>query len=75
MTWRRCSRMRADVASALASVETANINLAYTKVYSPISGRSGRSSVTEGALVTADQTTSLVTITQLDPIYVDVTQR
>jgi membrane fusion protein (multidrug efflux system) len=64
----------ADVASALASVETANINLAYTKVYSPISGRSGRSSVTEGALVTADQTTSLVTITQLDPIYVDVTQ-
>jgi membrane fusion protein (multidrug efflux system) len=64
----------ADVASALASVETANINLAYTKVNSPISGRSGRSSVTEGALVTADQTTSLVTITQLDPIYVDVTQ-
>jgi len=64
----------ADVASALASVETANINLAYTKVYSPISGRSGRSSVTEGALVTADQTTSLVTITQLDPMYVDVTQ-
>jgi membrane fusion protein (multidrug efflux system) len=64
----------ADVASALASGETADINLAYTKVYSPISGRSGRSSVTEGALVTADQTTSLVTITQLDPIYVDVTQ-
>ena len=64
----------ADVASGLASVETANINLAYTKVYSPISGRSGRSSVTEGALVTADQTASLVTITQLDPIYVDVTQ-
>ena len=64
----------ADVGSARASVETANINLAYTKVYSPISGRSGRSSVTEGALVTASQSTSLVTITQLDPIYVDVTQ-
>lgn len=64
----------ADVGSARASVDTANINLAYTKVYSPISGRSGRSSVTEGALVTASQTTSLVTITQLDPIYVDVTQ-
>jgi membrane fusion protein (multidrug efflux system) len=65
---------QADVASALASVETAQINLGYTKVTSPISGRTGRSSVTEGALVTADQTTSLVTVTQLNPIYVDVTQ-
>ncbi|MBW4024248.1 MAG: efflux RND transporter periplasmic adaptor subunit, partial [Proteobacteria bacterium] len=64
----------ADVASALASVETADINLARTAVNSPISGRSGRSAVTEGALVTADQTTVLVTVTQLDPIYVDVTQ-
>ena len=64
----------ADVASGEAAVRTAEINLAYTKVYSPIDGRTGRSSVTEGALVTADQTTSLVTITQLDPIYVDVTQ-
>jgi membrane fusion protein (multidrug efflux system) len=64
----------ADVASAQASVESASINLAYTKVASPISGRTGRSSVTEGALVTADQSTSLVTVTQLDPIYVDVTQ-
>src|SRR3984957_3614500 len=65
---------QADVASAEAALRTAEINLAYTKVLSPITGRTGRSSVTEGALVTADQTTSLVTITQLDPIYVDVTQ-
>ncbi len=63
---------QADVASARASVETARINLAYTHVLSPISGRTSRSSVTEGALVTASQTTSLVTVTQLDPIYVDV---
>jgi len=65
---------QADVASAEAALRTAEINLAYTKVLSPITGRTGRSAVTEGALVTADQTTSLVTITQLDPIYVDVTQ-
>ncbi len=65
---------KADIASGEASVESANVNLAYTRVYSPISGHSGRSSVTEGALVTANQTTPLVTITQLDPIYVDVTQ-
>jgi membrane fusion protein (multidrug efflux system) len=65
---------KADVASAEAAVKTASINLTYTKVLSPIDGRTGRSSVTEGALVTANQTTSLVTVTQLDPIYVDVTQ-
>ena len=65
---------QADVASGEAAVRTAEINLAYTKVYSPITGRTGRSAVTEGALVTADQTTSLVTITQLDPVYVDLTQ-
>src|SRR5579863_1637289 len=64
----------ADVASGQAAVRAAEINLAYTKVYSPISGRSGRSSVTEGALVTVNQATSLVTITQLDPVYVDLTQ-
>ncbi len=64
----------ANVASGEAAVRTAEINLAYTKVYSPIGGRTGRSSVTEGALVTAAQTTSLVTVTQLDPVYVDVTQ-
>jgi membrane fusion protein, multidrug efflux system len=65
---------QADVASAEAAIKTAAINLAYTKVVSPIAGRTSRSSVTEGALVTANQTTTLVTVTQLNPIYVDVTQ-
>lgn len=65
---------QADVASGQASVQTAAINLAYTRMYSPITGRTGRSSVTEGALVTQNQTDSLVTVTELDPIYVDVTQ-
>jgi membrane fusion protein, multidrug efflux system len=64
----------ADVASAEAAIKSAAINLAYTKVLSPITGRTSRSSVTEGALVTADQATTLVTVTQLDPIYVDVAQ-
>jgi membrane fusion protein (multidrug efflux system) len=64
----------ANIATAMASIEQANINLAYTKVLAPIAGRIGRSSVTPGALVTANQTTALSTITQLDPIYVDVTQ-
>jgi membrane fusion protein (multidrug efflux system) len=64
----------ADVATAKAAVETARINLVYTHVISPISGRTGRSSVTEGALVTSGQTTALLTVQQLDPIYVDVTQ-
>ncbi len=62
----------ANVASARASVEQAQINLVYTKVLSPISGHIGASSVTPGALVTASQTTVLATVTQLDPIYVDV---
>jgi membrane fusion protein, multidrug efflux system len=64
----------AGIASAKAAVKTAQINLVYTKVLSPISGRIGRSSVTEGALVTANQTTSLASVAQLDPIYVDVTE-
>lgn len=64
----------AQVAATKAAVETARINLEYTKVYSPISGRIGRSSVTEGALVTANQAAPLATVQQLDPIYVDVTQ-
>jgi membrane fusion protein (multidrug efflux system) len=64
----------ADVASAKAAVDTARINLAYTRVLSPISGRTDRSSVTEGALVNANQSTALVVVQQLDPIYVDVTQ-
>jgi membrane fusion protein (multidrug efflux system) len=64
----------ADAASGEAAVRTAEINVAYARVYSPISGRTGRSSVTEGALVTANQATSLLTVTQLDPVYVDLTQ-
>ncbi|GAA0481038.1 multidrug efflux RND transporter periplasmic adaptor subunit AcrA [Tatumella punctata] len=64
----------AAVQSAKATVESARINLAYTKVSSPISGRIGKSSVTEGALVQNGQTTALATVQQLDPMYVDVTQ-
>ena len=64
----------ADVMAAAAAVETARINLAYTSVTAPISGRIGRSEVTPGALVTANQPTSMATVQQLDPIYVDVTQ-
>jgi membrane fusion protein (multidrug efflux system) len=64
----------ADVAYYQAMVETARISLGYTRVVSPISGRIGRSSVTDGAIVTAYQPTALATIQQLDPIYVDVPQ-
>ncbi|MFC3124903.1 efflux RND transporter periplasmic adaptor subunit [Pseudoroseomonas globiformis] len=64
----------AAVASARASVETAKINLGYTTLNSPIPGRTGRARLTVGALVTADQAEPLLTVTQLDPIYVDVTQ-
>ena len=64
----------AKVAAAKANLELAQINLNYTKVTSPISGRIGKSAITEGSLVTANQQTALATVTQLDPIYVDVTQ-
>ena len=64
----------ADLLSAQAAVETARINLAYTRVTSPITGRIGKSSVTEGALVTNGQADALATVQQLDPIYVDLTQ-
>jgi membrane fusion protein (multidrug efflux system) len=64
----------AAVASAKAAVETARIDLSYTQVLAPISGRIGRSLVTEGALVKAAQDEPIATIAQLDPIYVDVTQ-
>ena len=63
-----------DVAYYQAIEETARISLGYTRVVSPISGRIGRSSVTDGAIVTAYQPTALATIQQLDPIYVDVPQ-
>ncbi|RRV10822.1 efflux RND transporter periplasmic adaptor subunit [Pseudomonas sp. v388] len=59
---------------AEADKRVADINVQYTKVLSPISGRIGRSTVTEGALVTDGQSTALATVNQLDPIYVDVTQ-
>ena len=64
----------AAVVSARAAVKTAQINLDYTKVAAPISGRIGTSTYTPGALVTAGQTSALTTIQQFDPIYVDVTQ-
>lgn len=65
---------KAAVQSAQAALKTANINLAYTKVYAPISGTISRSSVTEGALVSAAQASPIATIQQLDPIYVDLGQ-
>jgi len=64
----------AELASSKATVESARINLAYTRVTAPISGRIGRSSVTDGALVTASQANALATIQQLSSMYVDVTQ-
>jgi len=64
----------AEVESARAALESARINLDYTSVKAPISGRIGRSTVTTGALVTASQAGALATIQQLDPVYVDVTQ-
>jgi len=64
----------ASVAAAKATVESARINLSYTPIRAPISGRTGRSSVTVGALVTAYQPVPLATVQQLDPIYVDVAQ-
>ena len=64
----------AEVKYWKAAVQTARINLGYTRVKAPIAGRIGKSNVTEGALVTAGQPTPLVTIQQFDPIYVDVPQ-
>jgi membrane fusion protein, multidrug efflux system len=64
----------ASVAADKAAVRRAAIDLGYTRVSSPIPGRVGRSSITAGALVTANQTQALATVQQLDPIYVDVTQ-
>ena len=65
---------KAEIEYWKAQVEAARISLGYTAVTAPIPGRIGRSSVTDGALVTAHQQTSLASIQQLDPIYVDVTQ-
>ncbi|ACL63904.1 efflux transporter, RND family, MFP subunit [Anaeromyxobacter dehalogenans 2CP-1] len=67
-------KAEADVAAGKAAVDAARINLGYTTVTSPVSGRIGRSGVTEGAYVQAAQATLLATVQQLDPVYVDVTQ-
>jgi membrane fusion protein, multidrug efflux system len=64
----------ASVEEKKAAMQSAKINLEYTQITSPISGHIGISSVTEGALVTAQQTTALATVRSLDPIYVDFTQ-
>jgi len=64
----------AEVAAAKAAVDSSAVNLAYAHIVAPISGRIGKSSVTQGALVTAGQAAALATIQQLDPIYVEVNQ-
>ena len=64
----------ADIEAGKAALETARINLAYTRITAPISGRIGRSTVTDGALVTANQPAALATIQLLSSMYVDVTQ-
>jgi membrane fusion protein (multidrug efflux system) len=64
----------AAVAQNAAALRTAQINQRFTRVPAPISGRVGLSNVTEGALVTANQTNALTTITRLDPVYVDIQQ-
>lgn len=67
-------QVQADIQFGKASLEAARINLLYTTITAPISGRIGRSDITEGALVTAHQPLALATIQQLDPMYVDVSQ-
>jgi membrane fusion protein (multidrug efflux system) len=64
----------AEVTVAKAALETSRVNLAYTRITAPISGRIGKSTVTPGALVLANQSAPLATIQQLDPIYVEVSQ-
>ena len=68
------AQSEAGVATSRAALESARINLAYTPIKAPISGRIGRSSVTVGALVAAYQPVPLAVVQKLDPIYVDVTQ-
>jgi membrane fusion protein, multidrug efflux system len=67
-------QVEAEIEANKASVQTARINLAYTQIKAPISGRTGKSNVTVGALATAYQGMAFNTIQQLDPIYVDATQ-
>ena len=68
------AQAEASVAAAKAAAESARVNLSYTPIRAPIPGRTGRSSVTVGALVTAYQPVPLAVVQQLDPIYVDVVQ-
>ena len=65
---------QASVNQNAAALRFADVNLGFTRVYAPISGRIGRSTYTQGALVTASQATALATIQRLDPIYVDIQQ-
>lgn len=67
-------QLEADIQYYQATVETAKINLQYTQITSPVSGRIGKSNVTEGAIVGAYQAVPLATVQQMDPIYVDVPQ-
>ncbi|HCU06369.1 MAG TPA: efflux transporter periplasmic adaptor subunit [Holosporales bacterium] len=69
------SAAKADVGIAEAALETAKINLSYTKMLSPVTGWIGKSEVTKGALVTANQEKAIARVTQLDPIYVDILQQ
>lgn len=68
------AQAKADVAAAEAALQSSNVTLDYARITSPITGRIGKSSVTQGALVTANQTTPLATVQQLDPVYVDLSQ-
>lgn len=70
----RLRSAQANVAQSSAQVEAAELDLSYTRVTAPISGRAGRAQVTEGALVSAAQATLLTTIEQLDPVYVNFSQ-
>lgn len=67
-------KAKARVARAKAALETAEINLNYTSIKAPVSGKIGRSTVTQGALVTANQASPLAVIQQIDQVYVDITQ-
>ena len=67
-------RAQAAVAAAQAAVERKQIEVDYARISAPIAGRIGKSSVTQGALVTANQSAALATVQQLDPIYVDLNQ-
>ncbi|MCQ9616266.1 efflux RND transporter periplasmic adaptor subunit [Paenalcaligenes niemegkensis] len=70
----RNAQAQAAITAARANLKAAEINLSYTKVVSPISGRIGRSEITEGALVSSTEGTHLATVQQLDRVYVDVTR-